>query len=172
MGRTRSKRTAKRFAAERRFRLYGLAAVFTAFGFLVLLLSTVVGNAIPAFTYYHVALPVELTDDGLTADNADTFDYRALVRDAEAGLFPDVTGRSEARTIRGLFSTGAPVIVRNRVADNTRLDRHDPDHRRADFRRCGPVSERVWSIRHCRKASATSPTPKLPMWTTSSSAAS
>ena len=118
-GRTRSKRTAKRFAAERRFRLYGLAAVFTAFGFLILLLSTVVGNAIPAFTYYHVALPVELTDDGLTAENADTFDYRAVVRNAETGLFPDVTGRSESRTIRGLFSTGAPVIVRAAVADNT-----------------------------------------------------
>ena len=108
IGRTRSKRTAKRFAAERRFRFYGLAAVFTAFGFLVLLLSTVVGNAIPAFTYYHVALPVELVDDKLTADTAGTFDYRALVRDAEQGLFPNVAGRSEHARCAGCSPQARP----------------------------------------------------------------
>lgn len=115
----RSALTRKRFAAERRFRMYGLAAVLAAFGFLLMLLSTVVGNAIPAFTYHYAQLPVELTDEKLTAESAAQYDFRKVVRDAQLDLFPDMTDRTERRLVRGIFSTGAPVVVRGEVAANT-----------------------------------------------------
>ena len=92
IGRTRSKRTAKR-----------LAAVFTAFGFLVLLLSTVVG--LPAFTYYHVALPVEALDDKPLTLLAAEFRLPGA-RDAEQGLFPNVAGAATtSRRIDAQFPT-------------------------------------------------------------------
>ena len=117
----RSARTRKRFAAERRFRFMGLAAVLTAFGFLVLLMSTVVGNAIPAFTYHYVTIDVDLTDEELDADSAAQFDFRKPVRSAALALFPDVTDRRGKKAVRGLVSTGAPIVVRGEVASDTNL---------------------------------------------------
>ncbi|MEL6750620.1 MAG: phosphate ABC transporter permease PstA [Pseudomonadota bacterium] len=117
----RSARTRKRFAAERRFRFYGLAAVLTAFGFLALLMSTVVGNAIPAFTYHYVTIDVDLAQDDLTAESASSFDFRKPVRDATLALFPEITDRREKRAVRGLVSTGAPVVLRGDVAGEPEL---------------------------------------------------
>jgi phosphate transport system permease protein len=115
----RSTRTRKRFAAERRFRFYGLAAVLTAFGFLILLLSTVIGNAIPAFTYNYAQLPVELTNEKLTPENAAEFDFRKTVHAAQLSLFPDISDRAGRRLVRGIFSSGTPIVVRGEVAANT-----------------------------------------------------
>ncbi len=115
---TRSDRTRKRAAAETRFRLLGLSAVIASGCFLLLLLWTVVFNAIPAFTYNYVNLPLNLTNEKLTRENAAGFDYRKITRNAIQDVFPDVTDRKGKRTVRKLLSSGAAIAVRWEVADN------------------------------------------------------
>ena len=113
----RRKRIAKRYAAERRFKALGLAAVLTAVGFLVILLSTVVGKGLPAFTYHKLTLPIDLTD--VSIDAPLDADYRGLVNDALQEAFPFVEGRTERRALRGLVSTGNPYLIQQSVVDGS-----------------------------------------------------
>ena len=111
----RRKRIAKRYAAERRFKALGVAAVLAAVGFLVLLLSTVVGQGLPAFTYHRVVLPIDLTEvDPAAPDEAS---YRSIVQDGIGAAFPFAEGRTERRAIRSLVSGGNEFMLGSRVAD-------------------------------------------------------
>jgi len=114
----RKKRTAKRYAAERRFEYIGLAAVLSAGLFLVVLLWTIVGNALPALTYNYIKIPIDLTSEKLTAENAATFDYRKIVRNGTYEAVPGVKGRKDRKKLRGLVSSGAAVELRSEVSEN------------------------------------------------------
>ena len=107
------RRIARRYAAERRFKWLGMGAVLTAIGFLVILLSTVVTQAIPAFTYHKVTLPLDLT--GIDAADPVRGDYDSIVRDALAEAFPFAEGRTERRAVRALVSTGSPFLLQGQV---------------------------------------------------------
>ena len=54
------RRVRRRYAAERRFRLLGLAAVFLSAAFLIYLLATMVAQGASGFTETRVALPIDL----------------------------------------------------------------------------------------------------------------
>ncbi|MGZ9034740.1 MAG: DUF3333 domain-containing protein, partial [Rhodospirillales bacterium] len=62
----------KRYAAERRFRLYGLLAIVFAGLSLTILLFTVISTGIPAFSQTMIRLPVtiypQMVDPGGTRD--------------------------------------------------------------------------------------------------------
>ena len=114
------RRLRARYAAEARFRFFGLAAVVTAAFFLVLLLSTIVGQAIPAFTAHQVTIPVDLSPEvldpqGQGEEALRRANYDAVVNDGIRSLFPYADGRTERRIVSGLVSSGAAVIVRNEV---------------------------------------------------------
>ena len=53
------KRIARRYAAERRFRLLGLGAVLLSAAFLAFLLVTMMGNGLRGFTRTEIALKVD-----------------------------------------------------------------------------------------------------------------
>ena len=114
----RRKRTAKRFAAERRFKLLGLGSVLLAGLFLVWLLSTVVGNAVPAFTSYSVLLDLDLTNKKYTTENIATSDFRKPVNAAISDLFPEVKGRKDKRALRKILSAGAAVATKWEIQKN------------------------------------------------------
>ena len=115
------KRLARRYAAERRFRRAGLAAVLLAIGFLLALLSTVVGKAIPAFTYTYAILPLDLAGDRIDQDDPARSNFDAIVKAAIAEALPFASGRKERRAARGLISSGAAVILRDVIADDPAL---------------------------------------------------
>ena len=109
----RRRRIAKRYAAERRFKWLGIGAVALAVGFLVLLLSTIVRQGLPAFTYHRVTLPIDLSEvDGSNLAGAN---YDGLIRDALEEGFPFVEGRTQRRALRGLLSTGNGYLLQQRV---------------------------------------------------------
>ena len=113
----RRRRIAKRYAAERRFKWLGMAAVGVAIGFLVLLLATVVRQGLPAFTYHTATLPIDLSEvDGSNPLDAN---YDGLVRDALQEAFPFVEGRTAKRSLRGVLSTGNGYLIQQRVVDGT-----------------------------------------------------
>ena len=84
----------------------------------VLLLSTIVTQAMPAFRMNYLTLPVDLSPAKVDPANPGAANYAALAQDALAAKFPDVESRQDRRLLRGLISTGAGVILRRDVADD------------------------------------------------------
>ena len=114
-------RLRKRYAAEARFKYIGLGAVLLAGAFLVLLLSTVIGEAINAFTYYYTKIKVEVPAVENTGSEADlrkellAIDFNGAVRNAVRAEFPYVKGRRDRRALNGLLSAGAGTDLRRMV---------------------------------------------------------
>ena len=126
-------RTVRRNAAERRFRIYGLAAVCFGILALVVLLASILTNGASAFRQttidVQVALPEERLDpsgerDPTVMNKVTTFGYAPLLRDgliatlAEVGIATD--GLSE-KEIGGLLSDESVAELRNRVLSNPDL---------------------------------------------------
>lgn len=117
----------RRYAAERRFRMYGLAAIAFAIAALVILFATIIGNGYGAFVQTHVRLDVKLDaaeiDPKGTRARPDLLEanYLALVKRAVRDLFPGVQSRSERRRLEGMLSSGAPQAVREAVLDDPGL---------------------------------------------------
>jgi phosphate transport system permease protein len=110
-----------RYGAELRFKWLGASAVGLAAVFLLLLLSTIVTQGLPAFRMNYLTLPVNLS--AVPADPAAraAFDYAGPVNEAVGAKFPDVTGRQERRLLRGIVSTGSGVILRQKVENDASL---------------------------------------------------
>ncbi len=113
---------AKRYRGESIFKWLGRSAIGVSVAFLLLLLSTVVFQGLPAFTFNFVNLPFELTKEKLDTDGSyeslRRANYDAVVRDAIREQFPTVTGRSEKRALSGILSSGASVYLRQQVLDD------------------------------------------------------
>jgi phosphate transport system permease protein len=114
-------RVRRRYAAERRFRAYGLAAIIIAIGVLALLLISIVSKGYSAFFQYEIGLDVtfeaETIDPSGSRNEKDLrrANYTALVRAALAARFPDVSGRRDKRALAGLVSSGADLTLMNLV---------------------------------------------------------
>ena len=101
-GAAMQKRIAGRYAAERRFKLFGLGAVLLSGFFLAFLLFVMVGNGVRGFTYTHVAVPV---------------DFQAMPLLGLNGLMFIGHGRSNAKAIRNA------LIFAERAVKHGLLDR-------------------------------------------------
>lgn len=117
----------KRYAAERRFKLYGIAAVLTALFFVGLLFTTIFMNGMSSFSQTMVTLDVTLHEQDIDPEGArdpkvlQTANYRKLVRQTLFELFPDVTKRRDKRKLAKMISPGAPFIIRDAVIENPDL---------------------------------------------------
>ncbi|MDH3738995.1 MAG: phosphate ABC transporter permease PstA [Alphaproteobacteria bacterium] len=111
----------RRYRAETRFRLYGIAAIFFAIGILALLLGSIISTGASAFTQTEIALDVQF--DTATIDPNGERDpevlaranYRKLARAGLSVVFPDVSGRRDKRDLARLISSGADLALRDRV---------------------------------------------------------
>lgn len=117
----------RRYAAERRFRFYGVAAIAISIIMLVVLFVTILGNGLTAFVQTRVTMDVvasaERIDPQGTRNRADLIagDYQGAVRDAVLALFPDVTSRKDRKDLMELFSNGAGYELQRQVLDNPDL---------------------------------------------------
>ncbi|MCC1492662.1 phosphate ABC transporter permease PstA [Cognatishimia sp. F0-27] len=122
--------TAKRNAAEKRFRLYGVAAICAGLFFLVVLLTSILGNGLSAFQQTFITTQVFLDPAKLDkAGNRDpddirkvsTFGYTPLIQNA---VFEEVTSRNietpldSAKDMKALISASAAAQVRDFVIAN------------------------------------------------------
>ena len=115
----RRNNTRRRLAAERRFKYLGLAAVLAAAGFLVLLMSTIVGTGLPAFSYNYATLPLNLEE--VDASDPRRANTRGILGDALEEAFPSVTGRRDKRALRGILSAGADVALAAQLDEDRAL---------------------------------------------------
>jgi len=117
----------KRYAAERRFKLYGLLAVCVAVGMLIVLLGSIVANGYTAFWQTHVAVDVRLDPEVIAPDGSrdpevlEDANYRPLVIEAFDAHFPDVEGRQAKQELHSTISTAATRYVRDAVVNNPDL---------------------------------------------------
>jgi phosphate transport system permease protein len=116
-----------RYRGEFIFKSLGLGALLVAAGFLVIFLSTIIIQAIPAFTQNYIKLTVELKPETLNPDNASGADltkalgaanYDGLVASAMRAAFPTATDRASRRSLGNITSSGAPSILRREVLAN------------------------------------------------------
>jgi phosphate transport system permease protein len=105
----------RRYAAERRFRLYGLAALILTTAFLAVLLTDIVSRSLPAFTQYSAILDVTVDPEKIEAANPAAGDYEGVVKAAWRELFPSVTTRADRRLLNGLISGGGGDELRRQV---------------------------------------------------------
>jgi len=111
----------RRHAAEKRFRLYGLAAIIVGLVALAILFLDILVKGYSAFWQTNIALDVfidpEIVDPVGKRDPEQLAlsDYDALLRASLARIFPDVKERVKKRELNGLISGGAPFDLRDRV---------------------------------------------------------
>jgi phosphate transport system permease protein len=120
-------RLRKRYAAERRFKMYGIAAIGIALGMLAVLLASIVSQGYTAFAQHDLSLeiyfdPAEIDPQG-THDEATLSgaNYAALARQSLQAAFPEVESRTERRRLNAIVSNGAGFELRQMVMDNPGL---------------------------------------------------
>jgi phosphate transport system permease protein len=122
-----ARRLRQRQAAEKRFRLYGMAAVGMAVFFLAMLFVSIVSKGYSAFLQTEIRLQVNLDaaaiDPSGTRDPADLAraDWGGIVKQALRDAFPEVTNRRDKRALYGIVSTGASYELRELVMTNPDL---------------------------------------------------
>ena len=109
---------AKRYRAEKRFRLYGLMAIVASMLFLSIVFVSIFANGYTAFQQTFIRLDVFFDPEILDQQALKTANYQGLVRKALQQMFPDVAGRRDKRLLAGMVSTGASYKLRNQVLDN------------------------------------------------------
>jgi phosphate transport system permease protein len=118
---------ARRYRAEKRFRLYGLSAILIALVMLLTLFVTIFGSGLGAFTATEITLEVTLYPQDVDPEgNRDpavlgAANYRKLISQAMLELFPDVTTRQDRRALLGIISDGATYEARRLVLEDPSL---------------------------------------------------
>ena len=113
----------RRYAAEARFKAYGIIAISIAVIALVVLFTDIIRKAIPAFTQTMVKLEVSLFPQDIDPEGTGDpdvigrADFRRLIRQAMFDLFPEVDTRLERRELMELISPGAMFDIRRQVLE-------------------------------------------------------
>ena len=117
----------RRYAAEKRFKIYGLASILVALSFLAMLLTSIIGNGYTAFWQTYIQLDITFTkadlDPESTGDPAvlGKGNFDALIKDALRARFPDVSSRRDRRALNNLISSNAAFNLRSMVLDDHAL---------------------------------------------------
>ena len=117
-------RLRRRYARDRRFRMYGILAIGAALGFLVLLLLSITLRGYGAFTATEVELDVffdpAVIDPGGDLDRAamERADYRRLIIAAVDRRFEGADDRRAIREALAVISSGARFDLRDMVLDD------------------------------------------------------
>ena len=111
----------KRYGAERRFKLYGLAAIIISLLCLAILFISIVRNGYTAFQQTYIQLDVFFDPAVLGQENLSSADFPGLVKRTLRSMFPDVTGRRDKRALYKLVSPGAAFQLREMVLKDPEL---------------------------------------------------
>ncbi len=98
-----ARRLRARYAAERNFKIAGIAAIAIATLMLVVLLTSIVSKGYTAFWQSQVR--IEVTFDKAQVEERN---YTAIARQGLYAQFPEITERSARRTLNELLSSGVP----------------------------------------------------------------
>jgi phosphate transport system permease protein len=112
---------AKRYRAERRFKVMGVLAIGASLLFLAMLFVSIVGNGYTAFQQTHIQLEVFLDPEAFDTTALSAADYPGLIKKSLRRMFPEVSGRGDLRQLYALVSSGAGYQLREMVMAQPRL---------------------------------------------------
>lgn len=107
---------ARRYRAERRFKMYGIAAIAVALAFLAVMLAAIGTRGMGTIQQTHMRLTVTFEQTAVEENN-----WQGIVKTALRGLFPDVTKRGDKRKLYALISSGAGFDLQNMYRDDASL---------------------------------------------------
>nr|WP_319394610.1 phosphate ABC transporter permease PstA [uncultured Desulfobacter sp.] len=108
----------RRRRKERRFRLFGRAAIMLSLGFLSLLLISIILNGYTAFQQTMVRLDVHLDTSVIDKEDLAGANYSKLIHDSLLAVAPDVTTFFDKRNLYGLVSINAAFMLQEFVEKN------------------------------------------------------
>ncbi len=108
----------RRYRAEARFKALGLAAIVCAISMLFLLVGSIISSGWSAFYQYEIALDINFDKAEIDLTNPRNANYVGLVKSALSAQFPEVSGRTNKRTLYGLVSSGADYQAMEVVLDD------------------------------------------------------
>jgi phosphate transport system permease protein len=112
---------AKRYGAERRFKLYGALALALTTAFLLFLLMDICRKGVPAFFEHHARIAVLIDPAKVDAADPASGDFEGIVKDAFRSQFPEVTERAEKKKLTALLSQSAANDIRKAVIADPKL---------------------------------------------------
>ncbi len=115
------RRLAKRHAAEKRFKLYGIAAILLGIFLVVSLFVSIALNGVSAFWQTQIQLEIFFDPKVVTTENITTANYGKLVSQALYAHFPEVTKRKEKRQLKKIASIGGEVHLQRMIQGNPSL---------------------------------------------------
>ena len=124
---TTSAQMRRRHAAETRFRWYGRAAIALSLAFLVFMFSAIIFRGAGAFQQSEIRLDIEFAEKVIDPSGTrepgalSRANYKPLINDALADVFPDATDRRTRAEVYGLLSTAAVFELGERVAADPSL---------------------------------------------------
>jgi phosphate transport system permease protein len=115
------KRLHKRYKAEKRFKLYGIVAIFLSLSFLVLLFFSIIGNGYSAFLQTFVQLEIYFDPVVIDTGNMASVNFPGLVKQSLLNKFPQIKTRQEKKQLYSLISTGASFQLQRMVEKDPAL---------------------------------------------------
>jgi phosphate transport system permease protein len=116
----------RRYRAERRFRLYGIASIVLGLAFVLFLFGSIISNGYTAFQQTYLKLSIDLPRDEIDPEGTgdpeviQNASFGKIIKLAMLDAFPDV-GRSGQRELFALVSTGAAYQLRDMLVENPGL---------------------------------------------------
>ena len=117
----------RRYSAERRFKLYGLAAVCLALAFLAIMLGSILANGYSAFAQTKIRLDVFLDESVIDPKGTRQWktllqaDYGGIIKSSLRRAFPEVRKRRDKKALYGLISGGAGFELYRMIREDPSL---------------------------------------------------
>ncbi len=118
------KRLKKRYRADLRLRIYGIAAIMLSFLFLGVLLVSIVSKGYTAFWQTRIQLPVTFVADTIVKNgtiSTRNSDYTQLLQEALKTRFPNTSSRRELFQLFDLVSKNASRQLMEKVQTNPNI---------------------------------------------------
>jgi phosphate transport system permease protein len=112
---------ARRYRSERRFRLFGLAAIVASLVFLAFLFISIFLKGHSAFQQTYIQLDISFDSEFLNQEALASADYGGLVKGTLREMFPEASGRRQKRMLYSLVSTGAAFQIREMVLQDPKI---------------------------------------------------
>ncbi len=122
-----AQRRHRRYAAERRFKMYGIISVLVAIAALCLLLGSMLAQGLPAFSQAYLTLSVEVPTEDFRVDGKvdrraiGDANFNAYIRQSLRAKFPEVRSRRDRRSLYKLISSGAAFELQHLVTQDLSL---------------------------------------------------
>jgi phosphate transport system permease protein len=108
-------RRRRRHAANRRLMASGIVAIVLAVGMLGLLFASLIAGGAQAFVQTHVTVDFQIDEKYVKPDAIADGNYRSVVRDAVAALFPDAQSPADKKAAQAILTNNAQFLVRDAV---------------------------------------------------------